>query len=211
MRAQTNIISLVIIAGIIIALVGAAYVWAIPLIEKRTTLTEYDTIEGFMLELDKSIVDIANSGSGAVSLQLPRGILSLRPFSYSGGANNTITLDFFVSQPLILEGASIPIKTSSLDYTGEYGKTEPRVIALSRMDDDDRVHLNISMRYRELRSSTPKGYVIALCPVTGFESCQGEISGGNEVTVSYGETVVVPRSLADGGDLTMTKIRIEVN
>ena len=210
MRAQSSVISLILIAGIIIALVGAAYVWAVPLIEKRITVTDYDLVEKFVLDLDARIVDIANSGSGTERLQIPRGKMTLLPMNYPGEYNNTINLDFVVSQPLITEGAMIPIKTTSLDPVGEYGKTEPRIITLSRMPGTEGVNLNMNMTYRELRSISPKGYVISLCPVTGFGSCQSPISGNNAITVSYGGTEVVPRGVADGGPLTLTKIRVEV-
>ena len=211
MKAQTNVISLVIIAGMVIALVGSAYVWAVPLIEKRATVTEYDVVERFMLELNEKIVDIANTGSGTTSLEIPRGVLTVMPHNYPDGiVNNTISMDFFVSQPIIMEGSVVPVRTSSLDYVGEYGKTEPRIITLSRSPGSSQVNLIMNMTYRELRSTTPKGYLIALCPATDFVACDTGMSGRGEVTVSYGETSVVPRNPEDGGDLTLTKLRIEV-
>ncbi len=210
MRAQSSVISLVMIAGIIIALVGAAYVWAVPLIEKRMTVTDYDLVERFMLDLDSKIVSIANSGSGTERLEIPRGKMTLFPYNYAGAPNNTISLDFTVSQPLITEGAMIPIKTTSLDAVGEYGKTESRIITLSRVPGTNDINLNMNMTYRELRSISPRGYIITLCPVTGFEACQNTISGSNYITVSYGGTEVVPREVVDGGPLTLTRIKVEV-
>jgi len=209
MIAQSNVISLVIIAGMVIAFAGAAYVWAVPLIEKRASVTEYDTVERFMLELNDKIVSIANTGSGTAALKIPKGNLNLKPYNFAGDVNNTLTLDFYVSQPLIVEGGSVPLKTSTLDYIGEYGNAEPRTILMSRIPDTGKIHLNVTMRYRELRSNVPKGYVIALCPVTDLEGCQNEISGRNSIKVSYGGTFVVPRNIEDGGELLITKISIE--
>ncbi len=209
MRGQSNVISLVIIAGIVIGLVGASYVWAVPLIEKRTTVSEYELVEQFVTELYREIVDIANTGSGSSTIDIPKGILELRPFSFAGEGNNTLTLDFYVSQPVMLEGGSVPIKTSSLDYVGEYGTAEPRILMLSRYPEKKPVHLNMTMRFRELRSDTPKGYVIALCPESDYVACQSDVSGSRAVTVSYGETYVIPRSPIEGGELTVTKISVE--
>ena len=129
MKAQSNIISIVIIAGIVIAMVGAAYVWAVPMIEKRMTITDYNLIENFVLELDEAVTRIANTASGQETIDIPRGTVQVHGYSYPGPVNNTLTIDFLVSQPIMTEGA-IPIKTSSLDEVGEYGSTEPRIIML---------------------------------------------------------------------------------
>lgn len=210
MRAQSNVISIVIIAGMVIAFVGAAYVWAVPLIEKRATATDYDIVERFMVDLDEEIVKIANTGSGVSTIDIPRGVLTLHPRGFSGPVNNTLTLDFYVSQPIIMEGGSVPVRTGVIDDIGEYGKGEPRILMLNRYLGADTVHLNMTMFYREMRSDVPKGYVIALCPVSDFSSCRSVMYGSSSVKLSYGETVVVPRASEDGGDLTITKVRVEI-
>jgi hypothetical protein len=165
-QGQVNMISVVIIAGMIIALVGAAYTWATPMIEKRITVADYRLVENFMVTLNKEIIKIANTGSGEARIPIPKGKIEIKGYDYMGEVNNTITLDFEVSQPIMVEG-TVPIKTSSLDYVGEYGKAEPRIIMLSRTFDFKYTRLNMTMMYRELRSSTPRGYVIALCPSIG--------------------------------------------
>jgi hypothetical protein len=209
MKAQTEIISIVIIAGIVVALVGAAYIWAVPLIEKRTTISDYTLVEKFILDLNDKIVEIANTGSGEATMQIPSGLLTVRGYSFSGPENNSIILDFYVNQPLIIDQGSIPIKTSSLDYVGEYGKAEPRIIILSGGSSGGETHLNLSMRYRELRSAAPRGYVIAMCPPTGAQ-CDASMSGGREIRVYYDKSAVEPRDPLDGGDLTIIYLGIEV-
>ncbi|MFC2143859.1 hypothetical protein ACFLQO_00650 [Candidatus Aenigmatarchaeota archaeon] len=54
---QTQTLSLVLITGIVIAMIGMAYAWGMPLIQKRTTITEYSTAENFILELVTSYCD----------------------------------------------------------------------------------------------------------------------------------------------------------
>jgi hypothetical protein len=207
MKAQVSMISIVIIAGIIVALIAMAYVWAVPMIEKRVTVTDYNVARNFILELNEEIVDIANSGSGSATLAIPTGELEIRGYDFSGIPNNTITLDFFVSQPIMIEGGQIPVETSSLDDIGEYGSTEPRIIMFSRSFDDLNTHLNITMRYRELRSNVPKGYVIALCPSTG---CDSILSGVSEITVSYDRIALIPRDQFAGGDLSIIYLTVAV-
>jgi hypothetical protein len=210
MRGQSSVISIVIIAGMVVALIGIAYAWAIPMIEKRTAIADYNMVESFMLELDENIVDIANTGSGDVLMEIPKGTLTVNGYNVTGDVNNTITLDFYVEQPLITSGGTIPIKTNSLDYIGEYGKTEPRVLILSGSDAGDRTHLRMDMRYRELRSGAPNGYVIALCPSTALDGCDDSISGGKKIRVYYHRSVTEQRDQLEGGDLKITCIGTEV-
>lgn len=207
MDGQTSVISFILIAGIIISMVGASYIWAVPMIDKRITITDYNLVEGFMLELNGKIVDIANTGSGEARILIPKGTVNIKGYDFTGAGNNTITIDFEVNQPIMAEG-SVPVKTTSLDEIAEYGKTEPRIIMLSRIPTigGKVTYLNMTMRYRELRSSTPRGYIIALCP----GSCAGETSGSKEIIVSYDRTEIDQRDFLEGGDLTITYININV-
>jgi hypothetical protein len=207
-KAQTSMISIVIIAGLVISMVSAAYTWAVPMVEKRISITDYNLIENFALELDQEITEIANTGSGSATLEIPKGSVYVSGFAFDGPVNNSITIDFELSQPIMTEG-SVPIRTTSLDPVGVYGRAAPRTMILSRSSDEKNTHLNITTTYRELRSSVPRGYVIALCPA-GPSDCSGFGFGGNEVRVSYDRTVVVPRTAAEGGDLTVTYIKVEV-
>ena len=75
-------VSTVVIAGIIISLLGASYLWAIPMIEKRVTINDYNLVEGFMLDLNEKIVEIANSGSGTSRIDIPKGILDIKGYDY---------------------------------------------------------------------------------------------------------------------------------
>ena len=205
--AQTNMISIVIIAGLIIAMVSAAYVWAIPMVEKRISITDYNLMESLIIEIDEKIIEIANAGLGEATLTIPKGILKVHGYDVVGPVNNSIVVDFEMPQPIIAEN-NVPIKTSSLDHIGEYGRAKPRIIYLSRSIPDNFKKLNISMNYRELRSATPRGYQIALCPTVS--GCSGTDQGGNEIRIFFDRTVTVPRAPANGGDLTLTYINIEV-
>jgi hypothetical protein len=209
MKGQSSLISVVIIAGIVVSLVGASYMWAVPLIEKRSTIADYIMIENFMINLNDKIVEIANTGSGEATLSIPSGKVHAFGYGIIGKENNTLRLDFFVDRPLIGSDASVPIDTSSLDYIGEYGMTEPRIMTLSAPEAGDLTHLYIDMRYRELRSAKPQGYVISLCPPGGGPDCNSEISGRSEVRVFFDRSVVEDRDPADGGPLTKIYIGME--
>ena len=58
-KGQVQAISLVLVAGIVMSLAGAAYFWGKPLMEKRSSMTDVATAEAFIIQLDKEIVDVA--------------------------------------------------------------------------------------------------------------------------------------------------------
>jgi len=173
MRAQVSVVSVVLVTGIIIALVGAAYMWGAPLIEKRTIISQFRTAESFMLSLDKAITEIANSGGGSKTLKIPLGLLSFKP------ENNSLYLEFMVSQPLLFNITVTPLHTTSLDEVGVYGVDEPRIITLKSEKADSGFKLTFELHYRSLRSDS-KIYRIKL---TGSEQ-----AGSQEIKVWYNRT-----------------------
>ena len=203
LKLQTQIISVVLIAGIAVSLVGSAYLWGKPLIEKRTTISEYLKAQNFILELDKKITEISNMGSGEASIDIPTGSLKLINYQANDPKNNTLILQFLVDQPMLL-GEAVPIKTSSLGEIGVYGESEPRVIFLNSTGKGEKYLLSLELHYRELDTQTTpsKGYKIVL---DGYNSM-----GKEKVMISFDKNEVVPGGAANGGDLILTHIRIDL-
>lgn len=201
MKAQVNTISIVIIAGIVIAMIGVAYAWGMPLIQKRTTITEFSTAQNFILSLDSKITDIANSGSGEFVLDIPFGFL--RVYGYSDGPdNNSVVLEFETEQAMIGKATDILLKTSSFGEVGTYGESEPRIITMSNeAGASSKNNMKLKLHYRELDSET-RGYMIALKPITSTGSIR--ISGG------FDRNVIQPGNASNGGDLVLTYITLEV-
>lgn len=197
-KAQTQAMSVVLITGIVIGLVSVAYLWGKPLIEKRSTVAEFSSIESFILELDKKIVGIANSGSGSATLDLPFGVLRV------DDTENSLTFEHYVPQPIVLN-ATIPIKTSNMQSVAVYGEAQSRIITLEVDPFDGAYIMYVKMKYRELDKNTypRKGYLIDLIPLTGVE-------GKNSITVSFGGSEVITGGAANDGDLILTKINVEL-
>lgn len=199
MKAQVQPISLVLISGIIISLAGAAYIWGKPLIEKRTTIIDVTTAENFILELDKTITDIAKAG-GEKSLNLPiKGSIRVNE------SNNSIILQFMVMQPMLGNTTTtIPIETTHLEEVGVYGE-QPRIITLSSEPVDGQYKMTLVLHYRELDINTtiPKrGYKIQLTSTTEI--------GTQKVSVAYDKTDTLKGAAANDGDLTVTYLRVNV-
>jgi hypothetical protein len=205
-KAQVEVITIVLITGIIISLVGTAYMWGMPLISKRTSVTEFLSAEDFAARLSDKIVEIANSGYGEASLALPKGVIRIKGFDQNNPRspeNNSVIFDAPISQPLAM-GTSVVVKTNVLGENATYGEAEPRVINMSSgmSGAGNRLTFNIHFRELDTRSQPQKGYVIAVQ--------QGAITGSGQVVMSYAGTEVKPGGAANLGDLIVTKIRIDV-
>ena len=190
MKVQTQVFSLLLITGIIISLVGAAYMWGKPLIDKKTTITDYGIAKDFVLKLDRKIVDIANTGSGEATITLPKNLAgaSIRviPHDALSPENNTIIFEFILSQPMLdfIETSTpfIPLETTSLEEIGTFGESEPRVIILTGTPAGSEYKMYIKIHYRELDTTTAprRGYKIAI-----NRGQSNEISGGETITISF--------------------------
>lgn len=201
MKAQTQTLSIVLIAGIIIAMIGLAYAWGMPLIQKRTTITEFSTAQNFILNLDSKITDLANSGAGEFMLDIPTGVLRVIAHDVNDPDNNSLVLEFITDQQMIVNASSVLIKTSSFGEVGVYGETEPRIITMTSQDFGTGHKMTIKLHYRELDTET-KGYKIALNPILAL--------GERSVKVSYDKNVVQQGTASNGGDLVLTQMKVEI-
>jgi hypothetical protein len=203
-KAQTQTITLVLIAGIVVSLSSAAYLWGRPLIEKSTTINDFAAAKRFILDLDSKIRDVANSGSGKLSVSAPSGGISVIPYDPGDPMNkskNAVILEFVVSQPMIFN-SSAPLETWSLEEVASYERDEPRIIMLTGEPFGQGYKLMISLHYRELDTGERplRGYRIALS--------QGTSTGGNDVTVEFDRNVVEPAQAENNGDLVISYVKV---
>ena len=147
MKAQTQTISIILFTVIILSLVVAVYTWGIPMIEKRTTLAEYQTSLDFVLDLDKKITNIVNSGSGSDNIDIRTGAVMIIPYNANDPDNNTIIYETTISQPIAYNTSDLLVKTESADYIGIYGESEPRIISMHIEANGDVYTLRIKIRY----------------------------------------------------------------
>ena len=201
MKAQTQALSLVLIAGIVIAMIGLAYAWGMPLIQKRTTITEFSTAQNFILTLDSKITEIVNSGVGEFRLDIPSGFVRVIDYGASDPDNNSIIMEFITNQPMIMNASQVLLKTTSFGEVGTYGESEPRIITLTGEGFGTGYKMEIKLHYRELDTKT-KGYKIALKPTT--------LTGGKSVRLSFDRNLVQPGNASNGGDLILTYIKIDL-
>lgn len=200
-KAQTEVITLVLISGIIISLVGFAWTWGEPMIQKRSTITQFTSAVRFMENLDKKITDMAGTcssdGTCEETLTLPvPGLITLDE------TNNVIIYTFDVDQPLITTG-EVFFNTADNGTVARYGET-PSVISLKGQAAHAGYALIFSLRYRELDSNEPlRGYKIQLM------SQSGKLSGNSKIIISYGNPETRTGRAQNGGDLIVSKIKVQ--
>lgn len=200
-KAQTQVLSVVLIAGIIVAMVGMAYAWGLPLIQKRTSITEFSSAQNFILRVDNKITDIANSGAGEARLEIPNGFMKALAYDASDPDNNSVILEFITDQSMIVNASKVLLRTTSFGEVGTYGESEPRIITMTGEGFGTGHKMQIKLHYRELDTTT-KGYKIALNTITQ--------SGKKTIKVSFDRNVVQQASASNGGDLVLTYINIEL-
>lgn len=210
---QVQPISIVIMTGIVVALVGVAYFWGVPLIQKRSSMTEFTNMERFIDEIQQSIVGLARTGAGEVSLSVSDARIKLLPYN-SGNGNNSLVIAYSLDQPLMFPNTTFYLGATSFEDigdTGIYGESSPSIVTLRESSMVNYVQIDTEIIYRELlRQDPPKrGYIIALCP-KGVAGCDSIMTGNQRITFSFDRTVNEPGRASNGGDLVVTYINVNI-
>jgi len=213
LSGQTQPISVVIITGIVVSLVGVAYFWGVPLIQKRASMSEFTSMERFIQNIKEKVAEIARSGSGEIDIELQDTFVKLIPYKSPTG-NNSLMLRFVLDQPLIFPNTTLYLGATSfedINATGTYGEASPSVVKLSERVVGSQHEVTTEILYRELLKKTKpkKGYIIALCPARD-DSCSSTITGNSRIRLSFDRNVVEPGAAANGGDLVITYINVDL-
>jgi len=203
-KVQVQAISMVLIAGIVLALAGTAYFWGKPLLEKRSTATDVSSAESFMLELNSQIISIARSG-GSKSVVIPHIQGSAVSVNQTG---NEILFRFGAGQAMLDMGDGtglIPVETYDMSPVGSYGDS-PRIITLTGQPaGNDQYLMTLRLKYRELDATNPdKGYEIVI--LNGGNLAQN--TAPSRIIVSFIGTDTKSNGAKNGGDLIETNINV---
>lgn len=167
MRAQTSVISIIIITGIIISLVGVVYSWAGPLREKGLADTTFRSASAFVLSLNDKLVDVANSGGEfSADLNPPGGFVRVIPYDPADDTKNSIIFEIPISQQLAFSDEETFLGGTTFSdtggNTGEFGSS-PSIIKLKVQPEGSQWKAIYTITFRKLvDKSTNKEYLIAL-------------------------------------------------
>jgi len=200
MKGQVQIVSIIMISGVVISLVGAALLWGIPLINKQTSATTFTTATQFVMDLNEEIIDTANTGAGGGSMNIPFGGMTIVPYDGSADSNE-ILYEISIAQPLALNNSVIYLGGATfrdvVNLTGTLGESLPSIITF-RLDPLGTGYVGTySIKYREL-ADPPASYQIVL-----NQGSTEQPKGGSKITWTFDKTFDSPEGV------TLTNIIIE--
>lgn len=208
MKGQMTPISLVLVTGIVITLVGAAFLWSGPLFSKNEARTTAQTAIAFALSLDKDIVEAANAGAGHIDEDLPFGAITVYPYGFSDpDLANSIVFQFPINSQLALStgvtylGGVTYEDTQSDIKDGVLHASEPAIKTLEVVPKDTEYIGVIKIQYRDLVSESGERFTIAL-----NKNFQDPLSGTSKITATHSGSEPLP-----DGVTTLTLVGVSVS
>lgn len=176
MKAQAQIMSAVLLTGIIIGLIGVAYIWGGPMIQKQKDVVKLKNMETFMKNLNKQIKDVAkHGGTDKITATLP-GYFEVK----DNGINDIIIMKFETVGSVIEPGREIVLVGEDKKMEKPIGN-EPGVIVEKAKKINSKYHITLKLFYRNLTGQEYK-YKIDLVP-TQRRKIGGIKSGATERTI----------------------------
>jgi len=200
MKAQTQIVSMILIFLIALAAIALVLPWALTMIQKKKDTKNVDDVYNFFLKLDEVIRDVAkNGGEESLTLKVP-GILTVYPDPSNHPYNNSITFSFLskVSNIAVNVG-EIPLNTPNQNSTATLGVDTPSVIFGKANLTDDSILVQYRLWYRTLVDIDGNKFKIVL-----------NTSGNSILNSTLGFIRVQRLGTRTVDDLTLTEINVIV-
>jgi hypothetical protein len=164
MKGQTDIISVVIIFVISLGLVSTAYLWGLPLIQKRQDTALVDRLsksfdKNNANSLEKKMESIANNGGSDTFIADTNGIW------YYNSSENSLQFSFTAKASRIAtEAGWVALSSGNTNPTGTLGIDDSFVVfARSDISSSGLYNITYKVRFRTLWDSThTNGFMIYL-------------------------------------------------
>lgn len=169
-KGQGEVISNMLITGVLIGIVGAVLFWGLPLIQKSRDASTLSTAEDLMKTLSNKIKFVVNNGGkDRVVLNVP----SAFKFLPNDPAGPSVQLILDTRGTIYAADADIPLgKNECSRQEGIWGVNEPEVLCLtSRKLDTNRYITTYRLSHILLKTEGVVGYKINM---TGSEAFSGE-------------------------------------
>ena len=206
MKGQTQAVTAVMITGVIVGAVASAYVWGVPLIDKRQGQAEINSLESSIVGLEQSILSVSRSGQGdsdEVTLSLDNGEVMVNE---SGNYIDITTYSESAPYPsgswrLIRGQSRQGLSIGAGDY-GIQGENTAGVVAVRKASEANSA-VNYRVEFRNLRTNTPSGPELRLVDLKsiGASEASGDVTlvfenkgrgtdaGGDGFELSTGEKI----------------------
>lgn len=208
-KAQTQIISAVLITGIALGVVLVTYVWGVPLIQKSQTTNQIVSAENLMVSLEKAISDVVQTGvQKSITLTLMGGL----EVSEEENSLNyvVITKGIGVSTedwiPLNDENMFGVSGTLAEESVGLVGTNKAGVIIARSSIEVDSYKTTFRLAYRELDDlDSYEGYLVQIKESGNNIGTAGQ----HQIVIKRGEIEETGTSKT-GGTLTVTPVMVTI-
>ncbi len=211
---QTQVLTAVLLGGILVSGIAAAYVWGLPILRKNQDINNAEASLQSMRQLASGVTSVAQQGgSRSVTMNLGDGSLQIDP------ANDTVTYTAVTRGAYVSTQRWVPLNENdmqgvnddgalNLSEYGVRGADRPVLLVGTAAQGNDAFVTRYRIVSRLMEDPTSaQTYRIDL---VGSGSL--DVSGGSqEVVLQRGETETVPGAGVDGGVLNRVQVRIRVS
>ncbi len=213
MKGQTQALTAVLITAVTVGAVATAYIWGMPLLEKRQSKAAFNDAERDIFDLHDSIISVSQSGSGttsSVELSLEDGDLEVNP------GEDYISITTEARDPPYPSGVWTLVKGKSLQNltigTGDYGVQGddlPGVVAVRAASGAGTAVVTYRIEFRNLYVDTPTGARLKKIDLTST----GRTSGTGDITllVSNEGTAEDQVTVSTGQEFNRRKTRVNID
>ncbi|MBI3190994.1 hypothetical protein HYZ41_04810 [archaeon] len=207
MRGQTEAVSIIMISGILIGVVGSVYFWGLPLIQKNKDVAVLENSEDFIRNLNTKIKFIANNGGrDQIDVNIPASV----KFDTTTGL---VELVVPTDSTIYATDAEIPIAKNSVcsSDTGEFSVADPETICVKSVKlSSSNYKTTYTLKYISLinnlsAASTYRVFKISL----ESTSSSGRGVGGEHSTIIF-ENKGTTSTIEDTKTIIKTKIEMSI-
>lgn len=209
---QSQVVTAVLLGGILVVGISSAYTWGIPLLEKnQDASTLEDTLSSFET-LGSEIESISRRGGGSqVTFNVGDGVLQINP------ENNSIEYAITTRAAYVSTSGWVSLNDNNMrglfegDYPDQYGvqgQDTPGVIIARARDTTEGYRTTYKLKFREMRDvDSGVSYQIDLQDDGNLEAN----GGTHEIVFSFDEEVSESGASTEGDELVrrLVDIRLE--
>ncbi|MDY6770905.1 MAG: hypothetical protein SV186_03025 [Candidatus Nanohaloarchaea archaeon] len=211
-KGQSQVVTAVLLGGILIVGISSAYTWGVPLLQKNKDVNKLQNTVSTFKKLEQEIESVAQrGGTGQIRFKVGSGFLRV------SAENNTIIYTVTTNAAYVATGEWVPLNENDLAGIAVAGRGEgygirnqdkPGVLIANADYQGDNYQTTFKLVFRELQSlSSNKGYIIDLVGSGNLEA-----SGGtHQIIVQQGDEVIEQGASATNGPLQKQRIKIRIN
>jgi hypothetical protein len=210
-KGQSQVVSAVILGGILVVGISSAYTWAVPILEKNQDVDQLRSSINTMEDLEQTVQRVSTrGGSETLEMQTGGGLFVIDP------SRNVINYTIGSQAAYVSTDSWVPLNENDMlgiriagngDSTGIATQDRPGVVvgrAIQQGDNDRNV---FHLQFRELQDlNSDTGFLINLTATGNLQSTE---STAQIVVEDQGETRL-PGESAAGGPLVVRNVGIRV-